>query len=72
MRTWALALMMIPLQVYSEETLLGAGVRNRPEFDGSADQTTDPAHEHDDPRFGWVTIKRPGAEPTLHKVRKEP
>jgi outer membrane scaffolding protein for murein synthesis (MipA/OmpV family) len=34
-------MVLIPLGVQAEEILLGAGARNRPVFDGSADQTTD-------------------------------
>lgn len=34
-------LLCIPQVVFSEEILLGAGVRNRPVYDGSGDQTTD-------------------------------
>jgi outer membrane scaffolding protein for murein synthesis (MipA/OmpV family) len=34
-------MVLIPLGVQAEEILLGAGVRNRPVFDGSGDQTTD-------------------------------
>ena len=41
MRTWALLLMLVSLPAFAEEILLGAGVRNRPVFDGSGDQTTD-------------------------------
>lgn len=41
MRTWVLLLLLVPFQAFPEEILLGAGVRNRPVFDGSADQTTD-------------------------------
>lgn len=41
MRTWVLLLMLVSFQAFAEEILLGAGVRNRPVFDGSADQTTD-------------------------------
>jgi outer membrane scaffolding protein for murein synthesis (MipA/OmpV family) len=33
--------LLVPLPLQAEEILLGAGVRNRPVFDGSADQTTD-------------------------------
>jgi outer membrane scaffolding protein for murein synthesis (MipA/OmpV family) len=40
-RTWVLLLTLVPFQAFPEEILLGAGVRNRPVFDGSADQTTD-------------------------------
>ncbi len=41
MRLIFLLMVLIPLEVQAEETLLGAGARNRPVFDGSADQTTD-------------------------------
>ena len=34
-------MVLIPLAGQAEEILLGAGARNRPVFDGSADQTTD-------------------------------
>src|SRR5688572_11767434 len=34
-------MVLIPLGVQAEEILLGAGVRNRPVFDGSGDQTND-------------------------------
>ena len=41
MRLLALLLLAMPLSGFCEETLLGAGARNRPVFDGSGDQTTD-------------------------------
>ena len=41
MRTSLLVLMLVSFPAFAEEILLGAGVRNRPVFDGSADQTTD-------------------------------
>jgi len=40
-RTWVLLLMLVSFEAFPEEILLGAGVRNRPVFDGSGDQTTD-------------------------------
>jgi outer membrane scaffolding protein for murein synthesis (MipA/OmpV family) len=33
--------LLMPLSLYAEEILLGAGVRNRPVYDGSGEQTTD-------------------------------
>ena len=41
MRLLLLVLVCIPQVALSDETLLGAGVRNRPVYDGSGDQTTD-------------------------------
>lgn len=41
MRLLLVFLLCIPQVVFSEEILLGAGVRNRPVYDGSGDQTTD-------------------------------
>src|SRR5687768_11595414 len=41
MRLVCMLMVLIPLGVQAEEILLGAGARNRPVFDGSADQTTD-------------------------------
>lgn len=41
MRLVCMLMVLIPLGVQAEEILLGAGTRNRPVFDGSADQTTD-------------------------------
>ena len=41
MRLLLVFLVCIPQVVFSEEILLGAGVRNRPVYDGSGDQTTD-------------------------------
>jgi len=40
-RAWVLLLLLVPFQAFPDEILLGAGVRNRPVFDGSGDQTTD-------------------------------
>ncbi len=41
MRLLLLLVAVLPFAAQGEETLLGAGVRNRPVFDGSGDQTTD-------------------------------
>ena len=41
MRLLLALLVCIPQVVLAEEILLGAGVRNRPVFDGSGEQTTD-------------------------------
>lgn len=38
----------------------------------AASETNRPASEQDDPRFLWVRVSRPGAEPSVHKVPKEP
>jgi Flp pilus assembly protein CpaB len=36
-----------------------------------AAETIEPAREEDDARFGWVTVRRPGAAPLVHRVPRE-
>jgi|SRR5690349_19230530 outer membrane scaffolding protein for murein synthesis (MipA/OmpV family) len=40
-RDWALLALFLPLVAHAQETLIGAGVRSRPEFDGFSQRTTD-------------------------------
>lgn len=40
-RSWLFAALLFPLLVQAQETLIGAGVRSRPEFDGFSDRTSD-------------------------------
>ena len=40
-RSWVFLGLLVPLLAHAQQTLIGAGIRSRPEFDGFSERTTD-------------------------------
>lgn len=60
-----------PADVASTPDVAPAPVAAAPPPAAAVAETIEPAREQDDARFGWVTVRRPGAAPSVLKVPRE-